>query len=98
MPDTIRQGGEGMDLNDFLARAPEAEKIRLPGRIIIHRNRYSPREIVAMRNSGTYGPVSPDEEVCELEVNGELLARGKFVRKAGEYYFKVTETNKEATT
>jgi hypothetical protein len=86
-----------MEPDNFLTGSPVARKVKLTGKVIIHRAAYSPSEIAAMKATGSYGPVSRDETVCELEVNGIILAKGKIVKKAGEYYFKVLELNKEET-
>lgn len=86
-----------MELTDFLTNSLIAKKVKLPGKIVIHRAAYSPVEIAAMKSKGSYGPIPREEAVCELEVNGEVIARGKIVKKAGEFYFKVLELHKEAT-
>lgn len=86
-----------MDLTDFFTHSLIAKKVKLPGKIVIHRTSYNPAEIAVMNKTARYGPISPEEEVCELEVNGEVIATGKIIKKAGEFYFKVKELNKEVT-
>ena len=86
-----------MELNDFLTNSPVAKKVKLAGKIVVHRAAYSPAEIAVMKNSGDYDPIPREETVCELEINGKVIARGKIVKKAGNFYFKVKELNKEVT-
>ncbi|MBN2441434.1 MAG: hypothetical protein JXJ04_08805 [Spirochaetales bacterium] len=86
-----------MELTNFLTSSSVAKKVKLPGRIVIHRGAYSLSEIASMKQAGEYRPISREEEVCELEVNGVVIARGKIVKKAGDYFFKVMELNKEVT-
>ena len=78
-------------ISDFFTNACMAKKINLPGEIIIHRAAYSPVEIAALKKKGVYGPIPAGELVCDLAVNGEVIGRGKIVKKAGDYYFKVIE-------
>ena len=71
-----------------------ATAAQMPTRV--QRTALSPAEIAGMKNSGEYGPIPREEEVCELEVKGEVIARGRIVKKRGEYYFKVTDVHEEA--
>jgi hypothetical protein len=73
----------------FLAKSPMAEKIKLPARVIVHRTRISPGDILGIKARGHYGPVYEDEEVCELEIGGQVIASGKIVKKGRHYFFKV---------
>ena len=73
-----------------------AKRVKLPGRVIIQRTRLSPRELAVLRDRNSYGPITKREEICELEVGDQLLARGKIVRRHGEYYFKVREVQSTA--
>ena len=84
-----------MEVTEFLEKSNTAQNIKLKGRVIVHRASYSPGDIRMIAGAGTYGPVPPEERVCELEVNGVVLATGKIVRKAGNYYFKIKEVNRE---
>ena len=72
----------------FLQDSPLARRIKLPARIIVQRTSLSPGELMQIKEQGDYGPVPGEEEICELEVGGEVIARGKIVKKRGEYYFK----------
>jgi flagellar motor switch/type III secretory pathway protein FliN len=84
-----------MELNDFLTDSPIAKRIKLPVNIVIHRTRFSPVEIVELKKKGKYDPIPGEEEICELEVNREVIARGNIVKKKGKYFFKVTDIEKE---
>jgi hypothetical protein len=84
-----------MELVDFLTQSIIAQKVKLPGNIVIHRASYSPGDIAGILAAGRYGPIPAGEEVCELEVNGIVIARGKIVQKRGEFFFKVSERHKE---
>lgn len=86
-----------MELNEFLTNSPIAKMVKLPTTIVVHRTAYSPAEIAGMKSTGSYGPIPREEEICELEVNTEVIARGRIVKKKGEYFFKITEVSKEGT-
>ncbi len=79
------------DLRLFFQHSPIAEKVRLKGRIVVQRTSLTPGEVQALRERGAYGPIPKPDQVCELEVGGKTIARGKIVRRRGEYYFKVLE-------
>lgn len=66
-------------------------RIRLPAEVVVHRTKLSPAELVAIRKSGTYRPPESGEELCELEVAGQVLATGRIVRKGKEFFFKVSK-------
>lgn len=74
----------------FLDTSPIAKRVKLKSSIILHRTRVSPADIVNIRNDKTY-EIPPKEAVCELEVGGKVVAKGKIVKKKGESYFKVEE-------
>ncbi|MCK4541993.1 MAG: hypothetical protein KAU17_07155 [Spirochaetales bacterium] len=74
----------------FLEDSPIAEKVRLESRVITHRRVLSPRDLVN-KSDGEY--IASSDEVCELEVGGQILAKGKIVRKRGVYFFKVLESS-----
>jgi len=78
------------NVKQFLAASPMAKKIKLPVRAIVHRTRLRPKDIIRIKNNGHYGPVPKDEEVCELEIGGQVIAFGKIVKKGNNYFFKVT--------
>jgi hypothetical protein len=87
--------GVYMELNEFLTGSPIAKRVKLPAHIVIHRALYSPGEIIELKKKGRYDPIPGEEEICELEVNQEVIARGKIVKKKGKYFFKVTDIVKE---
>jgi hypothetical protein len=70
------------------------ERIRIPTRIIVHRLALTPGTLAAIVRTGTFTPI--DGAVCELEAGGKVIARGKIVRRRGEFFFKVRETAEEA--
>jgi len=78
-------------LDRFFSESAIAEKIRLESRIVLQRTKLSPGDLVEISKKKEYGPVPQDERLCELEVGGLVLAKGRIVKKRGEYYFKVTE-------
>ncbi len=79
-------------LEEFLNNSSIAEKVRITPRIVVQRMFLKPRDLVDIRKRRHYGPVSDKEKICELEAGGQVLARGKIIRRRGEYYFKVLET------
>ena len=69
------------------------ERVVLPTRIIVARTTLSTAALSAIIQKGELAPASG--ETCELEAGGQVLARGKIVKRRGEYYFKVRETGEE---
>ena len=78
-------------LGSFLKGSPIAERVRPEARLVLQRTRLSLVELAAVRQAGKYGPIPDRHSVCELEVGGQVLARGKIVRKRGAYYLRITE-------
>ena len=77
-------------LENFLRESPMAEKIRLPAKVVVHRTSLCPLDVKNIRESGAYGPIPEKEEICELHIGGQRIARGIIVKRRGEYYFKVS--------
>jgi len=69
------------------------ERIALPSRIIVQRTSISTAVLAEIVQKGVLAPAGG--ETCDLEAGGQVLARGRIVRRRGEYYFKVLETGKE---
>ncbi len=70
-------------LEQFLEESPIAIRVTLPTKIIVHELKLS------------YAAFAPSNgKVCELEVGGRRIARGRIVRRRGEYFFKVGEMAK----
>ncbi len=66
------------------------DRVTLPTRVIVNRSRLSPTELAAIVRKGELSPAG--EEACELEAGGQVLARGKIVRRQRRYFFKVLAT------
>jgi hypothetical protein len=79
-------------VKQFLAESPIASKVKLTTKIVIHRLKLTPDAAGKIMESGAFSP--PGGGVCELEVGGQCIARGRIVRKRGGYFFKVTEMPK----
>ena len=77
---------------ESFSNSPVAEKVKLDTRVVLHRTRLSPEDVAVIRQSKEYGPIPRREQICELEAGGRALARGKIVRRGGEYFFKVSES------
>ncbi len=78
------------EVGRFLAESPIAERVSIPTVLILERRRLSAAELEAARAAGTYVPSLG--LTCELEAGGQVVARGKIVRRGGKSFFKVTET------
>ena len=78
------------NMKQFLKTSPIAKKVKPPVHLIIHRTSLSPKDIIRIKNLGQYGPIPKDEEICELEIGGQVLAYGKIIKKGNHYFFKVT--------
>ena len=82
-------------LDSFLKESPIAAQVTLPTKVIVHRTRLNPRDLVAIAAEKQYGPIPEKEELCEIEAGGRVLAKGKIVKRKGEFYFKIMETFSE---
>jgi hypothetical protein len=69
------------------------DRIALPTRIIVNRRELSAADFGEIVQRGALGPAG--EDTCELEAGGQILARGKIVKRRGRYFFKVLETAEE---
>ncbi len=84
-------------LAEFLEGSRMAADVKPEARVVVHRTKITPAGLLGLKNKGVYGPVGRRDMVCELEVGGRVLARGKIVRKAEGHFFKVTQIiDKEA--
>jgi len=85
------------ELKRFLEESPIATKVSLPSGLVLRRLSLSPEDVESIVESGDFSPAgSPKgspigDEVCELEAGGQLIARGRIVRRRGKAYFKVVE-------
>ena len=66
------------------------DRVTLPTRLIVHRAELTAADLAAIVQRGEYAPV--EGAVCELEAGGQILARGRMVRRRGEWFFKVLAT------
>ena len=73
----------------LLCGASLAKKIKLESRVVVHRVDLSAEDIINIKKHGKYGPIPDSKRICELEVNGNVIAQGKIIKKHGEYYFKI---------
>jgi hypothetical protein len=72
------------------------DRLRLPTRIIVNRSALTAAGLAEAIQKGEYAP--DGGETCELAAGGQVLARGRIVRRRGRYFFKVLETAKEERT
>jgi hypothetical protein len=72
------------------------DRVSLPTRIIVNRVQLTAATLADILSKGEFAPGGGD--TCELEAGGQVLARGKIVRKRGRYFFKVVTTAEEERT
>jgi hypothetical protein len=72
---------------------PMLERIPVPTRIIVRRSEMSASALAEVVQAGEYAPSGG--ATCELEAGGEIIARGRIVKRWGRYCFKITEMAKE---
>jgi hypothetical protein len=89
----VQKRRQNMELGEFLESSPVAEKIRLEGRVIVHRAKLSQADILDIRRTGSMEPIDRQDQVCELVVAGQKVATGRIVKKSGEWFFQVTGMN-----
>jgi hypothetical protein len=94
--DYLYQGGAMDELRRFLEESPIAARVALPASVVLRRLSISPEEAASAAESGNFSP-SGGEGVCELEVGGQCVARGRIVRRRGKSFFKVVEINEGAS-
>ena len=80
-------------LEGFLNDSQIAGRIELAPRIVVQRDSLTPRELLEIRRRGKLDPIPEEEQICELEVGGEVLARGKIVSRRGRAYFRTLQTS-----
>jgi hypothetical protein len=66
------------------------DRVTLPTRVIVHRAELTASELAAIVQKGEYAPA--EGATCEVEAGGQILARGRMVRRRGEWFFKVLAT------
>jgi hypothetical protein len=72
------------------------DRITLPTRIVVNRAEQSASGLAVIVQEGAYCPAAGD--TCEMESGGQVLARGRIVRRRGGFFFKVIEVaGKEGT-
>lgn len=77
------------DLQEFLEQSTMAAAVSLPTRVIVRRLRLAPGAVEDIVENRGFSPEGG--EVCELEVGGQCIARGRIVRRGGKSFFKVGE-------
>jgi hypothetical protein len=80
------------NIQRFLEESPIAERIALPTRVVVKRLTLRPEGLSGIIESGSFTPSG--EDVSELEIGGEVVARGTIVQKRGRRFFKVIEMGK----
>jgi hypothetical protein len=89
------EAGTMEKLKRFLEESPIAARVALPTKIIVRELKLSYMAVKGIMESAAFTP--SDGKVCELEVGGRRIARGRIVRKHGNYFFKVGEMEKGDT-
>ena len=79
-------------LNAFLESSPNSEKVKLNGKVVIQRTQLTPLDIYNIKKAKQYGAIPKQEQICELEIGGQVLAKGKIIKKGDLCYFKVIKT------
>ena len=83
-------------LKRFLDESPVAVRVSLPTKIITHELKLSYVAVKGIMDAASFTP--SNGKVCELEVGGKRIARGKIVKRRGEFFFKVGEMEKGGTS
>jgi flagellar motor switch/type III secretory pathway protein FliN len=73
------------------------DRVTIPTRVVVHRARMTSAALAQVARTGSYAPPgTAGESVCELEAGGQVVARGRIVRRRGGFFFKVLEIGEEA--
>ena len=78
-------------LNRFFEYSPLAQKIKLQPRIILHRSTLLPAGIASLSETGKFGPLKKSDCIYELEIGGQVIARGIIIKKKGKSFFKIKQ-------
>jgi hypothetical protein len=81
-----------INLKQFLEESPIAARVLLPTHIIVRQQTLSYMAAKGIMESAAFAP--SDGRVCELEVGGRRIARGRIVWRPGGFFFKVEEMEK----
>ena len=68
-------------------QASNLERIPLPTRIVVNRMNLTAEDLARLLRAGEL--TADGDPGCELEVGGQIVARGRMVRRRGGWYFKV---------
>ncbi len=68
-------------------QASNLEGIPLPTRIVVSRMNLAAEDLARLLREGEVA--ADGDSTCELEVGGQIVARGRMVRRRGGWYFKV---------
>ncbi len=79
------------DLKRFLGTSPIAGKTKLAGCVVMKRRRMSSMELMNIKEDGEFNAGRVDTNDCELEIGGQVLARGKIIKRRGQSYFKIID-------
>jgi hypothetical protein len=69
------------------------DRISIPTRVIVHRFELTTAALAEAFSKGELCPSA--ERICELEAGGQIVARGKILKRGGRFFFKVLESAKE---
>jgi hypothetical protein len=78
------------EINSFINGSYIGRNVKLSGDIIIHRTNLNPDELSSIKNEGKF-TFESNKKICELEIDGNVIAKGKIIKKKGEYYFKTID-------
>lgn len=81
------------DLSTFFESSPIARNTRPYACVVLKRAKMSAAALVRLKEAGSYDAGSMDTRACELEVGGQVVARGKIVRRWGKSFLKILETD-----
>jgi hypothetical protein len=81
-----------MKLKQFLQESPIAARVLLPTHVIVRQQKLSYMAVKGIMESAAFAPSGG--KVCELEIGGRRIARGRIVRRPGGFFFKVEEMEK----
>ena len=75
----------------FLQESPIARTVALQGRVVVHSMSLTLKELSTFL-SQKVSSIGGRRGLYDLEVGGQMIARGRIVKKRDGYYFKVTKT------
>jgi hypothetical protein len=66
------------------------DRITIPTHVVLDSRTATPKDLAAIRREGVWNP-GPGPGTVDLVAGGQIVARGRLIRKRGSWYVRITE-------